>query len=245
MPCYKTPKTLLDLSCEKYSELIFSSIKYVFSRQSDVISRLTLDSSESQEYSGILNDDEALIQVLDVTSSSNVLENNIQVNKEINDYLKTLPPRVVYQIIAKCQEIFIGHWFLNILGEPSPLKKTVSFSVARVLILPRLNCFYQTVIIPSVTHLDFTSLIEFGTLSPASFKYFHEILDQILVKVPQLQHLNIKCQNSRTCLPSFATHHLRLLGQHCPYLKYLDISFHNGLKNEDLLFLTPHSGSEN
>ena len=134
MPCYKTPKTLLDLSCEKYSELIFSSIKYVFSRQSDVISRLTLDSSESQEYSGILNDDEALVQVLDVTSSSNVLENNIQVNKEINDYLKTLPPRVVYQIIAKCQEILLGHWYLNPL---SPLKKTVSFSLARVLILPR------------------------------------------------------------------------------------------------------------
>ena len=244
MPCYKTPKTLLDLSCEKYSELIFSSIKYVFTGQSsDVIGSLTPDGlNQLENESGFLDKDENLIQILDATSSSSVLENNIQVNKEINDYLKTLPPRVVYQIIAKCQEIFIGHWFLNPL---SPLKKSVSFSLARVLVLPRLNCFYQTVIIPSVTHLDFTSLIEFGTLSPASFKYFHEILDQILVKVPQLQHLNIKCQNSRTCLPSFATHHLRLLGQHCPYLKYLDISFHNGLKNEDLLFLTPYSGSEN
>ena len=66
MPCYKTPKTLLDLSCEKYSELIFSSIKYVFTGQSsDVIGSLTPDGlNQLENESGFLDEDENLIQVI-------------------------------------------------------------------------------------------------------------------------------------------------------------------------------------
>ena len=107
-------------------------------------------------------------------------------------------------------------------------------------ILPSLNSLYQTVITPSVTRLDFTHLKQLGTLTTSTFAYFNQILDEILVKVPLLQNLNVKSPNSRTCLPSFATHHLKLLSQHCHALKLLDISFHNnGLKNEDLLLLAP------
>ena len=261
MPSFKTPKTLLDLSCEKYSQLVFSSIKYACSKQSTVVGNLDkkhyvkncrreLTEMTGFEFKDENDDNTATLDIallFDATTASKVHDNNIELNLEINDYLKTLPPRIVYQIIAKCQEIFIKEWTVQTkFGEDDYEKnKFIYKQASRFIVLPRMHCFYLSMIIPSVTHLDFTSLNEFGTYTPAAFKYFHQILDEILVKVPQLQHLNIKCQNSRTCLPSFATHHLRLLGQHCPYLKYLDISFHNGLKNEDLLFLTPDNNDNN
>ena len=54
------------------------------------------------------DDDTATLDIallFDATTASKVHDNNIELNLEINDYLKTLPPRIVYQIIAKCQEI--------------------------------------------------------------------------------------------------------------------------------------------
>ena len=76
-----------------------------------------------------------------------------------------------------------------------------------------------------------------GTLSANVFNYFHSVLAETLASVPKLESLNLKSPNSRTSLPSTNSLHLSLLSQHCPQLKYLDISFIIGLKNEDLLLL--------
>ena len=203
MPCFKTPKTLLDLSSKAFSELIFAT-----------------------------------------TTTVSSIDNEI--NTDVNKYLCTLPSTVLYEVMANCHEKYVqicqtstplGDFAFNIiqngLYDISETQDNTSEN------LPSLKTLYETIITPSVTRLDFTNLINLGTLTPLAFEYFHQILDEILVKVPYLRSLNIKCQHSRTCLPSFASRHLRLIGENCPHLQFLDISFHNNLRNEDLSYLLP------
>ena len=106
-------------------------------------------------------------------------------------------------------------------------------------VLPRLASIYDYQVSSNVMHLDFSYLVNLGTLSTGAFNNFHRILTVCLLRLPTLQFLNLKSPNSRTSLPSLNGEHLKIIGKSCVGLRYLDISFNTGLKQEDLLQLIP------
>ena len=169
-------------------------------------------------------------------------------NPELTEYLEMLPSKLLAQITTCCQGYYVEK-LKNYMKENKGLDPSLPIlhglmdndqPYGTAYIVPSLESLYLPLITKTVTRLDFSNLIHLGTLGPRVFDYFNKILDRILVQVPNLQSLIVKSPNSRTSLPSFATNHLRILGQHCPLLKFLDISFHNGLKNEDLGHLIPY-----
>ena len=145
----------------------------------------------------------------------------------LNDYLETLPGLYVEEILNSSIQMYTTQ-----CRRENVALEAVQFGHAG---LPTLAALIENQVTPSMTRIDFTYLLHLGTLSANAFGCFHQILDQCLNKVPNLQSLNLKSPNSRTSLPSITADHLLTLSKNCPNLVYLDISFILGLKNEDLL----------
>lgn len=156
--------------------------------------------------------------------------------KEAMDYLNALPSMIVHQILDTSLELYID----SVKKEEDIVSIIQNGQfVDQECKIPRLSSLFGILVSFNVTHLDFTNLIRLGTLSANAFAKFNQILSECLMRLPSLQYLNLKSPNSRTSLPSVTGDHLKILGQHCPELQYLDISFACGLKNEDLLNLVP------
>ena len=182
-----------------------------------------------------------------------LLEINPQYNNdnfnEAQDYFNSLPSMIVHQMLSKSVESYVNECkrysngdLVSMIQYGQVCDNVFSIQEKCVLpnlIIPRLSSIYAFQVSSNVTHLDFTHLIHLGTLSTGTFVNFHRILAECLSRLPALQYLNLKSPNSRTCLPSLTGEHLKILGQSCVKLNYLDISFHTGLKPEELLHLTP------
>ncbi len=151
------------------------------------------------------------------------------------EHFSTLPSLILHQILDRLIENYVT------LCQVSKIENLVHLIQQGDLSrqVPRLKTIFDLHLSSNVTHLDFTGLLKLGTLSSGAFAYFHQILSESLKKLPNLLYLNLKSPNSRTSLPSVSSEHLKIAGACCPKLKFLDLSFNTGLKNEDLLCLLP------
>ena len=157
---------------------------------------------------------------------------------EALQYYSSLPSMIVHQMIGKSIETYVSDCTSHSYADLVSITQ-YGYYVQDKCVLPKLSSIYAFQVSHNVTHLDFTHLMHLGTLSTGTFSNFHQILTECLVRLPGLQFLNLKSPNSRTCLPSLNGEHLKILGKSCQKLKYLDISFNKGLKQEDLLHLVP------
>jgi hypothetical protein len=87
--------------------------------------------------------------------------------------------------------------------------------------------------------LDFSGLLNIGTVSSGVFEAFNKTLSDILVNVPNLSELILSSKNCRTSLPQCMNEHLQILGSSCPELTFLDVSFVRTLTADGLRYLAP------
>ena len=92
--------------------------------------------------------------------------------------------------------------------------------------------------------LDFSGLLNIGTVSSGVFDAFNKVLTEVLANVPNLLELILSSKNCRTSLPQCKNEHLAVLGTKCPELTFLDISFIRSITAEGLRYLVtdPESG---
>ena len=106
--------------------------------------------------------------------------------------------------------------------------------------LPILSSVISTMATPNLTVLDFKHLSHLSTVSDNVFSGFNTILSSILTKVPKLRSLTLCSPHSSNSLPQCSNTHLQLLGQHCPGLVFLDVSFNKNVTSEGIRYLTPN-----
>jgi len=102
---------------------------------------------------------------------------------------------------------------------------------------PKLACALEIFCKKSSIHVDLTGLVNLGTLSPATFTHFQQILTHLIPKMENLQHLNLSNVNYKTCLPQINNQHIQLIGQHCQNLEILNISYHKNITRDGILYL--------
>lgn len=102
---------------------------------------------------------------------------------------------------------------------------------------PKLANALQIFCRKSSIHVDVTDLMKLGTLSPATFTHFHQILNYLIPKMENLQNLNLSNVNNKTCLPQINNQHIQLIGQHCTNLEILNISYHKNITRDGILYL--------
>jgi hypothetical protein len=166
--------------------------------------------------------------------------------RHLLDYFESLPSPIIHAVIAQSVHLYTtrckrlqSETEIAAIVQVGVEKMSSVISVADKVVPPLLSLF-RIEVTPSVTLLDFTGLTALGTLTDGAFATFNQILGECLLRVPCLQHLDIKSPHSRTSLPTMLTGHLKIIGTKCPMLKYIDISFITGLRNEDLLYLIPN-----
>ena len=91
----------------------------------------------------------------------------------------------------------------------------------------------------SITQLDFTSLMNIGTVTESYFAEFNAGLSFCLTNHRTITHLTLACRNSKNSLPQCTDEHLQIIGRSCHLLTHLDISFIRGLTGDGLKFLIP------
>ena len=113
-----------------------------------------------------------------------------------------------------------------ILG-PVTINLPILVSVLSVLIQPMLNV------------LNLRQLYRLSSVSENVFSDFNKFLSSALLKLPKLRSLTLCSHNSSNSLPQCSNDHLQLLGQHCPLLEFLDVSFNKNITGEGIKFLVP------
>lgn len=158
--------------------------------------------------------------------------------EEVKAYFEALPATIIHQVIAQSTDLYIEACQNS--NEPNvSIIQHGQYDAHNRYLIPPLKILYAVEVSHNVTSLDFSSLLKLGTLSSGAFTEFHSALSSCLRATPKLQHLNLKSPNSRTSLPAMNGSHLAIMGSCNSELRYLDISFLPGLKNEELLQLVP------
>lgn len=125
---------------------------------------------------------------------------------------------------------------------PNPILYDSSWSSINI---PTLDSVLNLMVQPSLTVLDLSKLATIGSVSENVFKEFNSRLSNILPKVPYLLSLILPSHNNvTTSLPQVTNDHLNLIGQHCPHLLFLDISFNRKATSEGLKHLLPRTDSD-
>ena len=107
--------------------------------------------------------------------------------------------------------------------------------------IPSLSALFRHLVKPNITRLDFSGLLNIGTVSSGVFDAFNKTLTEVLSNVPNLSELILSSKNCRTSLPQCKNEHLEVLGSKCPELTFLDISYIRTLTSDGLRHLIPDS----
>ena len=105
--------------------------------------------------------------------------------------------------------------------------------------IPSMPALFRNLVKPNITKLDFSGLLNIGTVSSGVFEAFNKTLTEILSTVPNLSELILSSRNCRTSLPQCKNEHLLVLGTKCSELTFLDISFIRSVTSEGLRHLVP------
>jgi len=105
--------------------------------------------------------------------------------------------------------------------------------------LPMLKSFLNLILVKKTIHLDLKQLQNLSTLSEAVFDEFKSTLSSKLPELGSLLSINLSSPNSKTCLPQCDNKVLHLIGENCPNLQSLDISFHRNVTGDGLKSLVP------
>jgi len=105
--------------------------------------------------------------------------------------------------------------------------------------LPMLKSFLNLILVKKTIHLDLKPLQNLSTLSEAVFDEFKATLSSKLPDLGSLLSINLSSANSKTCLPQCDNKILHLIGENCPNLQSLDVSFHRNVTGDGLKSLVP------
>ena len=74
--------------------------------------------------------------------------------------------------------------------------------------IPSLSALFRHLVKPNITRLDFSGLLNIGTVSSGVFDAFNKTLTEVLSNVPNLSELILSSKNCRTSLPQCKNEHL-------------------------------------